>query len=220
AWVVRWPRLVLGAALLLAVASVVLAAAHLDIQTDQLELIATHHPLIALTEKLEPFNFGGQTTFTVVVQASEPRPGVAFLEALGARLRADSGHFQALYYRIDPNQLKPWALLYVDTHDLIKIRDRLATYAGPLHALARNPDLINFVQLLNEQLAAHMVGELVTGLLDADDTVREAGGSGVPMLLDALIGTLEGVARFLQGAPQYQSPWSALVRDVLARGEQ
>src|SRR5215813_6657436 len=176
AWVVRWPRLVLGAALLLAVASVVLAATHLDIQTDQLELIATHHPLIALTEKLEPFNFGGQTTFTVVVQAPEPPRGVAFLEALGARLRADSGHFQALYYRIDPHQLQPWALLYVDTHDLVTIRDSIATYADLLHALARNPDLINFMQLINEELAAHMVGKLLTGLLEADDTVKEAGG--------------------------------------------
>jgi hypothetical protein len=220
AWVVCRPRLVLGAALLSAVASVVLAAAHLDIQTDQLELISTHHPLLALNEKLEPFNFGGQTTFTVVVQAPEPRRGVAFLEALGARIRADSDHFQALYDRMDPNQLQPWALLYVDTHDLVTIRDSLATYAGPLHALARHPDLITFVQLLNEQIAAHMVGELLTSLLDADTPVKEAGGSGVPMALDTLIGTLEGLASFLQGSPHYQSPWSALVRNVMGHGDQ
>src|SRR5262245_4000058 len=97
----RRPRLVLGTALLVAVASVALAAAKLDIQTDQLELIATHHPLIALAEKLEQFNFGGQTKFTVVVQAPEPPRGVAFLEALGARIQADSSHFQAPYYRMD-----------------------------------------------------------------------------------------------------------------------
>ena len=213
------PRLVLGTAILLAVASVVVAAAKLHIQTDQLELISMNHPLIALTAKLEPFNFAGKTSFTVVVQAPEPKRGVAFLEELSAHLRADSAHFQALYYRVDPNQLTPWALLYLDTNTLVQIRGRIEHYADLLQGLARDPDLINFVRLINQQMASYIVGELFTGLLDEADAAKDAGSSGVHMDLAFLIQTLEGLSGFLAGSPHYTSPWSALFGNVSSNGD-
>ncbi|HQN20397.1 MAG TPA: hypothetical protein PKV86_14700, partial [Syntrophobacteraceae bacterium] len=64
--VLRWPRLVLGIAFAAALASVVLTASKLEMVTDQLELISDDHPLIALSDRLDPFKSEIKRRFDVV----------------------------------------------------------------------------------------------------------------------------------------------------------
>ncbi len=207
AWVLPRPRLVLGLVFVMAVASVALTVSKLEIQMDQLELISDDHPLIALTDRLEPFNFGGKTAFTVVIQASEPRRAITFLDALVSRIKKDSAHFEDVHYRVNPDQLKRWALFYLEKEGIIQVRDSVSQYAGLIGKLAENPDILVFLDLINREMASGMVAELFTDFLDSG--LQD--GQKPPMDLGLLIGTLEGISGALRGGRQeYQSPWGAL----------
>jgi len=212
-WVLPRPLLVLVLALALAVASILVTVSQLDFQTDQLELISPDHPLVALSDRLQPFKFGGKTTFTIVVHSPWPERSVAFLNALAARVEQDTDHFQDFFYRVDPELVKQWVFLYLDKDELYDLRDNISKYAGLLGDLAERPELLTFLTSLNQEMATRMVGELFTGFLDEGDG-QEAGGTTTPMGLDPLIRTLEGLSGYLHGTPRYFSPWVALFKDT------
>src|SRR5271169_600772 len=106
-WVLTRPRSILAVAGALAVASIVFTAAKLEMVTDQLELIAIDHPLIRLSNILDPFRMGGTSSLTVVIQAPEPDQAVDFIEQLSSRIKEDKGHFQDVIVRIDPDSFRP-----------------------------------------------------------------------------------------------------------------
>jgi hypothetical protein len=176
-WVLAMPRTVLAVALVTALVSVIYAAKKLDVQTDQLELISAHHPLIALTERLEPYNFGGKATFTLVVQAATPERGVLFAKTLATRIEQDPKHFRDLLYRVDPNLVKPWALFYPEPAEIQQIRTSVMEYGGLIQGLSEQPDLLQLLRLVNQEMTKRMVGEMFTGFLDnstGDDTTVPA----------------------------------------------
>lgn len=215
AWVLPRPRLVLGVVVMSAIVSVLLAAWKLGIQTDQLELIATNHPLIALSDKLDPFNFGGKSAFTVAIEAPTPTRGIDFLTVLASRINADPLYFKSELHRVDPNLVKRWALLYLDKKDLLKIRDSIKENSPLIQGFAERPGLIGLLKLVNKQMSARMVGELFTGFLndDKDPKAKDAPASE-PMDLGFLIQTLEGLSGYLQGNLGYKSPWSSFFKDA------
>lgn len=212
AWVFPRPRFVLGVALLTVIASLVLALLRLEIQTDQLELISTRHPLIALSDKLEPFNFSGRTTFAVVVRAPKPERAIEFMKALVDRIQHDPEHFQDVFYRIDPDQFKKWVLYYLDRDELVQIEQRIEQNSDLVQKLAQDPELLNFFTLVNQEMASRMVGELFTGFLDDGGGSKDAGKNGEPMDLEFLIKVLDGLSQYLSGTPMYVSPWSAFFK--------
>jgi len=211
AWVLPRPRLVLGMALVTAAASLFLAATKLHVQTDQLELISAKHPLIALSRKLEPFNFDGRATFSVVIKAPTPRQAVAFISELGARVGKDTAHFRDVFYRVDPDLFKKWALLYLDRKDLLQIRESLEEHSKMIAELSAAPDLLGFLKLVNREMASRMVGELFTGFLDEDSAAKRSKGKE-PMDLGFLIQTLNGLSSYLDGHDKYTSPWSSFFK--------
>jgi len=212
-WVMNWPRLVLGLAFASALASIILASARLDIHTDQLELISPDHPLIALTERLEPFSFGGKTTFTVVIEAPTPDSAVSFVKALGARIKQDPAHFREALYQVDPNRIKRWALLYLGEKEILDVRNALDEHSTLIHELADSPTLLTFLKLTNQEMASRMVGELFTGFLSEEGTTEGAetkkGKEEGPIDLSFLSMTLDGINCYLQGYPEYKSPWAS-----------
>ncbi|HOV88012.1 MAG TPA: MMPL family transporter, partial [Syntrophobacteraceae bacterium] len=209
AWVLPRPRFVLGAALVAALASLILASQRLEIQTDQLELISPDHPLIALADRLEPFNFGEKTVLVLVLEAPKPEDAVAFVQELVPKIQRDRTHFEDVLYRVDPETMKQWALLYSEPLDLIHLRDKLDDSAGLIEGITRQPDLLIFLRLVNQEMASRMVGELFTGFLDgpelADDRHEEKG----PLDLRFLIQTLSGLSGYLSGTPHFTSPWDS-----------
>lgn len=209
AWVLSRPRFVVGVCVALAVASLWLAATRLKVSTDQLSLISKDHPLIELSEKLDPFDFRGKTAFTVVIESPTPERAVAFAKDLEKRLLEDKGSFQAVFYRIDPNLIKRWALLYLDKEEILKIRESLEENSGLIDGFSRNPDVLSFFKLINQEMASRMVGELFTGFLDEKPAGEESGKKDEPMDLGVLIQTLDGLSSHLKGAREYFSPWAS-----------
>jgi len=212
AWVLPRPLLVLGVTFLSALACLALGFTRLDVQTDQLELISANHPLIALDEKLEPFNFDGKTTFTAVIEAPTPDRALSFLRALVSHIQSDPEHYQEVIYRVNPDLVKQWALLYLERKELLQIGRQVEDHAEMIHRLSREPDLINFLKLVNQEMATRMVGELFTGFLEDESPKDRNQPEEEPFDLGFLIQTLEGLSGYLHGSPHYVSPWASFFK--------
>ena len=212
AWVLPRPFLVLGLAFLSVVACLALGFTRLDIQTDQLELISSDHPLIALDEKLEPFNFDGKTTFTAVIEAPTPERGLSFLNALVTHIKSDPAHYREVVYRVNPDLVRPWALLYLDRKELLQIGRQIEDHADMIDKLSEEPDLINFFRLVNQEMARRMVGELFTGFLDDEKPKEKGQPEEEPFDLGFLIQTLDGLASYFRNSPRYVSPWTSFFK--------
>lgn len=209
AWALPRPYLVLAAAIALCAASVVYTVAELDFQTGQLDLISPSDPLIRLTEQVKPFQ--SKDTFTGVIQAPTPKRAVEFLRVLAERIEKDPTHFKDAFFRVDPELLRPWSLLYLEEKDLERIKDRMAQYPVLVQGLAERPDLTNFLEVVNAEMASRMVQALFTDFLKTPET--EAGVKKEPMDLGFLIQTLRGMLSYLEGGHDYFSPWAAFFKE-------
>ena len=207
-WVALRPRLVLACVFLSAWASIYITVKKLDVITDQLELISHNHPLIAMTERLDRFK-SSDSSFTVVVSAPSPDRAAAYAEALAQRIRNDPVHFKEVFYRIDPEQVKPWALYYLEPDRIREIRDNLKGNGDLIRGLAEKQDILAFFNLLNRKMASRMVGEFFTGFLDEPGRASPKSDSAQSMDLSPLIVTLDGLSAYLRGDGGYKSPWTA-----------
>ncbi len=125
AWVLPRPRLVLGVVLLSAVGAAYYAGTRLEIRTDQLELISPDHPLVEMSRKLDPYSMEGTATFTLVMEAPSPEEALDFMHAIVPRIKEDKDHFRGVSYRIDPEQLRKWALLYLSEQEIRQLASSL-----------------------------------------------------------------------------------------------
>jgi len=207
--VIARPRTVLGIAFLLAVGSIVLTATKMEMITDQLELIRKDHPLIALSDKLDPFNSETKRRFDVVIEASNPFRAVAFVNELSSRIGKDTAHFQNIIYRVDPEPFKSWQLLYLNERELQHLKHQINAHENLIRKFAQEPELLNFLTLLNQEMASRMVGEFFTGFLDEGEP---SGEKADPFDLSFLIDTLEGMSSYLHGQANFKSPWVSLLK--------
>lgn len=159
----RWFVILL--ALALAGVSVSYTLAHLKIDTDRKNLISAKKDLILLTDRIDEA-FGGRDGMVVVVRNVDRLQSIKFSEALVAELRCYPDQFPEIFYRLDTNSLKPWALLYPETADLKKLRDNLLDQRDLINRLADRPSLVNFYTQINEQMARQMIKAAFTNFLD------------------------------------------------------
>jgi uncharacterized protein len=213
-WVLAWPRLVLVLAAAMAIASLALTATKLGMVTDQLELIASDHPLIALSDRLDPFRTGGKSCFFVVVEAPTPNQAVSFITNLSIQIKEDKTHFQDVIFRVDPDAFKAWQLLYLDKQDLVNIQEKIDDHLRLVQGISKAPDLLSFLTLINQEMASRMVGEFFTGFLEDTKSEKETSGKREPFDLSFLIVTLEGMSSYLDGSPAFKSPWSSFFKDA------
>ena len=150
--------------MVLAVASVYYTYTHLAIRTSRSDLVASDQRLVQQTEMMDKA-FGGRDGMVVVVENGHPKRAVKFANDLAAELRRYPDAFPELFYQINPERFKPSALLYLELKDLKKIKASLLAQHNLLSGLAANPHLTTFYQLVNDQMARAMIGEVFTGVL-------------------------------------------------------
>ncbi len=205
--IVTWrPALTVVLAFALAGLSALYTSAQLGFETSQRDLISPKHRLVQLAETVDQFD--DMDNFIVAIENSDPSRSLDFLHALVARLEKDKEHVAEVFYRIDPDTVRKWALLYPERKDLLALRDKLREHQDFIRDLADSPQLTNFFQLINSEIAAAMVGELFTGFLDDD---QEKDGEE-PFDLTFLISSLKSLDFFLEGRP-FKSPWGSLFAD-------
>jgi uncharacterized protein len=201
-----WPILVV--AVILAVASVYYTLTHLAIHTSRNDLVASNQRLIQESEKMDKA-FGGRDGLVVVVENGHPRRAIHFAEDLATELRRHPKSFTELFYHINPESFKRSALLYLDFKDLNKIKDSLLGQQTLLSNLAANPRLLTFYQLVNDQMARAMIGEVFTGFLGEKEK------KALPDV-SLLNGSLRGLAASLKGGKPQGSLFSSFFPNELS----
>jgi hopanoid biosynthesis associated RND transporter like protein HpnN len=193
----RWAIIVI--ALALAGISVYYTLGHLTINPSRNDLVAGNQRLLKLRDRIDQA-FGGRDGLVVVVQNGAKATSIRFAQALAAELRRYPEQFPDLFYRLNPDSFKPWALLYPDTADLLKLKKNLSGQENLLTKLAAAPRLTTFYELINEQMARVMIGQVFTGFL------KEGQKEELPdvSLLNA---TLKQLYLGLEGGQPYASPF-------------
>src|SRR5208337_4507220 len=144
----------------LAALSVAFTMGHLGFETSQRSLVAQDNRLMQLLKMAD--RFSDLDAFVVAVENRDTRSTLEFAKRLGSRLEGDHGHYAQVFYRVDPAQLRPWALLYLSEKQLLSFRDNLREHGAFIRDLARSPGLAPFFEQVNDQMASRMVGELFT----------------------------------------------------------
>jgi hopanoid biosynthesis associated RND transporter like protein HpnN len=192
-----WPIIIFG--LLTAVLSVYYSYKNLRFSTSRTDLVASDQRLIRLSREFER-QFGDRDQFVVVVENGKPARSISFAEALAEELRQHPEHFPQLFYRVDPEPFKKWALLYPDVKELRELKSKLVEHRQILASIAAEPSLAQFFQVVNQEITRAMIGELFTSFLE-EDKEKEP----IPDL-SLLNGTLEQLNRYLAGETSYVSP--------------
>ena len=202
--IVTWrPALTIIMAFALAGLSIFYTVTNLGFETSQRDLISPDHRLVQLAETVDQFD--DVDNFIVTIENSNSSRSLEFLRALVAKLESDKEHIDQIFYRIDPDALRKWALLYADREDLLALRDKLQQHQDFIQDLANSPELTNFFRLINNEIASAMVGELFTGFLNDDKGKDEE----QPFDLNFLINSLQSMNLFLE-QQQFKSPWGSL----------
>jgi hopanoid biosynthesis associated RND transporter like protein HpnN len=199
----RHPVVTLFAALGLAALSIFYTVRNLDFQTGQKDLISSQNRLMRLAKQIDSFD--NLDTFAVVIESPRPARSLEFLHALVPLLEADRANYAHLFYRVDPETFKPWALLYLDRKELLTLRDNLQEHRVFINDLSRASDLTHFFSAVNHEMTSAMVGELFTGFLDE----KSAEGDKEPLDLDFLIRVLSEMRDRLSGDASFASPWES-----------
>jgi len=196
------PLLTIGIAASLAVLSIGYTIRNLDFQTGQKDLISPNHPLRRLSRQMDGLD--DLDTFVVAIENRNTLHSLKFLHELVSELRADQSHYARIFYRIDPEAFKPWALLYLDKEELSALSDNLEEHQAFIQNFAQTPSLTTLLRELNHEMASSMVGELFTGFLK-DETLPNG---KKPMDLTFLIRILGQMNEWLDGQRRFTSPWA------------
>jgi uncharacterized protein len=199
--IVTWrPLVTIVIALTLAGLSIAYTINHLGFLTSQRSLISSDNRLVQLSKQLDQFD--DLDNFVVAIESHNRPRALSFLRALTGQLKADRKHYLDVFYRVDPNALKPWALLYLNKKDLINVREKLEEHPAFIENLARSPNVTEFFRLINGEIASGVVEELFTGFLN-DKPSRP---QGQPLDLTLLINSLKSMRDYLDNNV-YRSTW-------------
>jgi len=200
---VTWrPLLTIVLAITLAALSLWYTVNNIGFLTSQKKLISSDNKLVQLSEQIEQFD--DLDTFVVAIESNNQSLSLSFLRALAARIEADREHFVEVFSRVDPQALKPWALLYLDKKDILRVHENLTEHRALVRDLASSPDTVNLFRLINRELASGMVKELFTGFLDEEPLKKRR----EPIDLTLLIDCLKSLEECFDGKG-YRSPWGS-----------
>jgi hopanoid biosynthesis associated RND transporter like protein HpnN len=200
-WVQRHYRPIIVVAVLLSAVSVYYTMNDLSVHFSTKDLISSNLKLIKRTDKMDKA-FGGHDGLAVVVQNVKKSRSIAFANALASELRQYPENFTQLFYRLNPDVFKPWALNFLGKKDLQNLEKNIAGQEKLLAGLARDPRLVTFYGLINRQITEATLANLFTGFLE----VKQKAALPNVTLLNA---TLKQLARSLEHHQPYVSPFKA-----------
>ncbi len=197
------PILIVSIAFILSFLSFYYAYKKMDFLTSQKDLISPKRRLMQLYKRFDQFD--DLDKFIVVIHHRDKKKAVEFAKKLVSILKKQKDMYTDIFYRIDPNRFKKWALLYLDKEDLLNLETQLKNHKELIEDIVRSPDLIHILEAINKEMSRRMIGELFTGFLE-----EERKENGKPMDLSFLINLLQDMLNWLEGNTEYLSPWSSL----------
>ncbi|MDD2903302.1 MAG: MMPL family transporter, partial [Syntrophales bacterium] len=197
-----WLVIVFG--LLLTAISVYYALNHLSMRTSRNDLVGADLRIMRLSEEIDR-QFGSRDNLAVVVENTDSKRSIQFVESLAAELRQYPRQFQELFYRFDLEKFKHWALLYLEQKQLVELQGKFSEHHKELRALSADPRVNRFFQVVNEELTRAMLGHLFTGFLKEEQEKEKIPDLG---LLQA---TLKQLEISLRGGDSFTSPLKSII---------
>ncbi len=200
--VCAWPIIAVG--VLAAVLGLYYAFTNLAFLTSRTALIGKS-PRLARQEAKFQQEFGSHTDSMVVVVKSDDRGrAIEFARALAGELKKYPREFPELFFRVDPEKFKKWALLYLEPEELGQLHKQLYDHRREMAALAADPGLVRFFTTVNEEITRAMLGEIFTPFLKEKEEPAKIPDLG---LLDA---TLKQLYLSLAEGRPYRTPFASL----------
>jgi len=202
-----WPVIVFS--LLMTGISVYYAWNHLSMRTNRNDLVGTDLRIMRLSEEMDR-QFGSRDNLAVVVENTDPKHCIQFVEALAAELRQYPQNFRELFYRVDPEKFKQWALLYLEQKQLLEIKTKFSNHQKELRALSAAPRLNGFFQVVNEEITRAMLGHLFTGFLQEEQEKEKLPDLGL------LQTSLKQLEISLNGGEAFSSPLKGIIPEEMS----
>jgi hopanoid biosynthesis associated RND transporter like protein HpnN len=157
-------------------------------------------------------DFDDLDAFIVAVEPQRLERGKQFVDALVARLRADTQHFTQVVDKIDTRSLEGKKLLLLSPEDLRTLRQRLQDAQDLITDLAGAPGLQQLLVSINQEISKALVTHLATAFLgtassSATATPQEGQALDVTFLaalFDEMQQALVAPASYL-----FHSPWAS-----------
>ncbi len=182
---------------------------YLTFVTSRDELVSSDQRLIQLSRKVDR-QFGSLDNLVVVVENTDLHRSIQFAEDLAKELRQYPRDFRDLFYRVDPDKFKDWALLYPEQKDLVEFKRKLLDHRREMEALAADPRLSKFFQVVNEEITRALISHLFTGFLEKEQEKEKIPDLG---LLQA---TLKQFDSYLSGNDSFVSPLKSIFPGEIA----
>ena len=209
--VAKYPRLILGVALLLSLLSVLYTKSHMEFLTGRDELMPRNAPF-KVDYRAYSQEFGDQEEIVVVLESDDAEKSTRAADALYQRLQREKGVFREVFYPGGLPFFRKNGLLFMPLEEITALR-RTLTMAGPvLKDLAAAPS----VQTLFTSLTGQIDGYLKSGdpaalksltfmLTTLDKGFKAFDGKSSGMSMDAFLkGGGEGKPSMLESAGKQQ----------------
>ena len=215
-----WTTLVM--AVVLAGMAVWYTSTHLEFQTSRNALVSQKTRYIQRFEDID-HDFNELDAFIVVVEPQRFERGKRFVDALAARLRADTQYVSRVVDKIDTSSLEGKKLLLLSPEDLRTLRQRLQDAEDLLTDLAAAPGLQQLLVSINQAISKALVTHLTTSFLgDTSSSASDSATAGQALdvtFLAALFSEMEQ-ALTAPAAYLFHSPWASFFlkdSDVLSQ---
>jgi uncharacterized protein len=186
--VVRWPRTTLGLGLVLAIASMILMTARLELKTSRLDLLNPNSQYNQLwLQYLQ--EFGGEDDVVILVEGTDQEQVKSGMDELALELEREKNSFKAVFHKADLTGARSHALYYLP-------EDKLAELGQGLKRL--QPILAGDWSALN---VGNQLAYSAMGAQSPDDAQRKAA-------METLSLHVQNLQAKFAGKDQYRSPWA------------
>ena len=195
---------------------------HLEFQTSRNALVSQKARYIQRFEDIDK-DFNELDSFIVVVEPQRFERGKRFVDALAARLRADTQHVSRVVDKIDTTSLEGKKLLLLSPEDLRTLRQRLQDAQDLLTDLAAAPGLQQLLVSINQEISKALVTHLTTSFLgDASSSTSTTPAEGQALDVTFLSALFSEMEQALTAPASYlfHSPWASFFlkdSDVLSQ---
>jgi uncharacterized protein len=202
----RFPRAVVGVALLVTLAAFVYARDNLSMSASR---GALHEQKPALAARNDEYNSefpdADDSHLVVVIEAPTAGEAEQFAAALTDRLQSDRENVVWARYKADTQSLRSKYLLYLSPAELEGLESGLKDHADLIREFADRPGLVALLTAVNYEVSRGLVSHFFTDFLDEHaDSERKTIDLA---LLNRILGDLDLSAK--GEAQEFRSPWAA-----------
>lgn len=198
-------------AVALAAVSLWYSVTHLDFQTSRNALVPQKARYIQRYQEAKN-DFTDLDPLIVAIEPQQFARGKQFVDALAARLRADTQHFESVTAKINTSSLEGKKLLLLSPTDLRTLQQRLEDAQNIITAVTTTPGLEPLLASINHEISQALVTYVTTAFLEpptvSDATSNSLGPAQDISFLTALFTEMEQ-AIAAPASYAFYSPWGS-----------